>query len=172
MGQKIKNIGDNEISRTSLDAFNIMKCSPGAFLGGTSNARGDKDGTKAVLPLFTVTGVVLVRIFGVCTVDLVGSGTIEVGVAGNTAALIAQMADATTIDAGEIWNDATPPLGVDLLANVLGPYIVAAGHNGTITIDEKVASADITAGNLDYYLMWRPISPDGNVESLFPPAVS
>lgn len=169
---KIKKMDDAEVSKTSIDAFNILKCSPGAFDGGTSNARGDKDGTKAVLPLFKVTGVVLVRIFGVCTVDLVGAGTLEVGVAGNTAALLAQIADATTLDAGEIYNDATPVLGVETLANITGPFVVASGHGGSITIDEKVATADITAGNLDYYILWRPLSPDGNVESLFDPATS
>lgn len=162
----------SEVIRTPLDTFNLLKCSPGAFAGGTANLRGDKDGTKAVLPLFRVTGVVLVRIFGVCTVDLVGAGTIEVGTAGNTASLIAQLADATTLDAGEIWSAATTPLNVALLSTVLGPYIVAAGHNNTVTIDEKVATADITAGNLDYYCLWRPLSPDGDVEAIYDPATS
>jgi hypothetical protein len=169
---KIKNIDLSELSKTTLDSFNILKCSPGAFTGGTDNTRGDKDGTKAVLPLFKVTGVVLARIFAVGTVDLVGAATLEVGVAGNTASLIAQLANATSISAGKIWSQASCALGVQLLSTVLGPYIVSAGHLGTITIDEKVASADITAGNLDYYILWRPISPDGNVESLFPPAIS
>jgi len=163
---KATNISLKELSKTSLDAFNILKCDPGSFAGGTSNARGDKDGTKAVLPLFKVTGTVLVRIFGVCTLTLVGAGTIEVGVAGNTAALLAQIADATNLATGEIWNDATPTdLKVSLLSDVLGPYIVSGG-NATVTIDEKVASADITAGGLHYILLWRPLSPDGNVESL------
>lgn len=164
---KATNISLKELSKTSLDAFNVLKCDPGSFAGGTSNARGDKDGSKAVMPLFKVTGTVLVRIFGICTATLVGAGTIEVGVAGNTAGLIAQIANATDLATGEIWNDATPTEVIaGLLSNVLGPYIVSGG-NSTVTIDEKVGSADITAGGLHYLLMWRPISPDGNVESLF-----
>ncbi len=154
----------SEVIRTSLDTFNILKCDPGAFAGGTSNARGDKDGTKGTMPLFKVTGEVLVRIFGVCKLTLVGAGTIEVGVAGNTASLIAQIADATALATSEIWNDATPTeLGVGLLSNILGPYVVV----NSPTIDEKVGTADITAGGLYYICLWRPLSPDGNVESLF-----
>lgn len=155
------------LSTTSLDAFNILKCDPGAFAGGTTNARGDKDGTKAVMPLFKVKGTVLLRIFGVCKATLVGAGTIEVGTAGNTAGLIAQIADATTLAIGEIWNDATAagaPIG--LLSDVLGPYIVT-GDGTPTTIDEKVGTADITAGGLYYVCLWRPLTPDGSVESLF-----
>lgn len=164
---KVTNIDNSILSSTPLDAFNVLKCDPGTFAGGTANARGDKDGTKAVLPLFKVTGTVLVRIFGVCTATLVGAGTIEVGMAGNTAGLIAQIANATDLAIGEIWNDATPTeLEIGLLASVLGPYIVTA--EGTPkTIDEKVGTADITAGGLHYILLWRPLSPDGKVESLF-----
>jgi len=166
MGNKID---FTEAIRTSLDTFNVLKCDPGAFAGGTSNARGDKDGTKAVMPIFKVTGTVLLRIFGVCKLTLVGAGTIEVGLAGNTAGLIAQIADATTLATGEIWNDATAagaPIG--LLSDVLGPYIVTdAGAATPATIDEKVATADITAGGLFYICLWRPLTPNGNVESLF-----
>lgn len=173
MAQKgVKNMDKQDISRTSLDAFNVLQCDPGAFLGGTSNARGDKDGTKAVLPLFKVTGTVLVRIFGVCKLTLVGAGTLEVGVAGATASLIAQLADATVLATKEIWTDSTPTTpNVDLLSDVLGPYIVTDAQAAAgVTIDEKVATADITAGGLYYVCLWRPVSPDGNVESLFDPS--
>jgi len=169
---EIANISKNELSKTSLDSFNVLKCDPGAFAGGTSNARGDKDGTKAVMPLFKVTGDVLVRIFGVCKLTLVGAGTIEVGVAGNTAGLIAQIANATDLATGEIWNDATPTeVKVGLLSGILGPYIVTNAGGATFTtIDEKVGSADITAGGLYYICLWRPLSPDGKVEALFAPS--
>src|SRR5687768_13777771 len=105
--------------------WNIARATPNAFTGGVSNTRGDKDGSKATMKIFDVVGDVLVRIFGVCTTTLVGAGTIEVGVAGNTAGLIAQIADATNLAANEIWNDATPTeVGAGLLSSVLGPYIV------------------------------------------------
>ncbi len=153
----------SEVIRSSLDTFNITKCAPAAFTGGTDNTRGDDGGTKDPLTLFKVTGDVLVRIFGVCTVDLVsaGGGTLEVGVANNTAALIAQTVG-TAIDAGELWSDSTPTLGVDTLASVLGPYLVVNSNN----IIETIGTADITAGNIYYICLWRPVSPDGNVEAV------
>lgn len=162
----------SEVIRTSLDAFNILKCDPGAFAGGTTDARGNVGGAKGTMPLFKVTGTVLVRIFAVCKLTLVGAGTIEVGVSGNTAALIAQDANATDIATGEIWCDSTPTTkSVDLLSDVLGPYIVTdAGAATPLTIDEKVGSTNITAGGLFYICLWRPLTPDGNVESLFAPS--
>lgn len=151
-----------EAIKTSLDTFNIVKSAPSVFLGGTANSRGNDGGTSDPKTLFKVTGDVLVRIFGVCTVDLVsaGGGTLEVGVAGNTAGLIAQTT-ATAIDAGELWSDASPTLGVDTLASILGPYIVANSND----IIETVGTADITAGQIYYICLWRPLSPDGKVES-------
>ena len=107
--------------------WEIAISKPAAFTGGTANTRGDKDGTKAAQTLFEVTGDVLVRVFGVCTVDLVGAATLEVGVTGNTAALIAQIANATTLDENEIYYGATHVVGVQTLASVLGPYIVVNG---------------------------------------------
>ena len=159
----------SEVIRTSLDTFNILKCDPGAFDGATSNARGEISGTQAVMPWFKVTGYGAVRSDGVCKETVVVAGTIEIGVVGNTASLIAQIADATALITGEIWNDATPTeFKVSLLTGVLGPYIVTnAGGTTFTTIDEKVGTADITAGGLYYICLWRPLSPDGNVESLF-----
>ena len=147
---------------TGLDSFNVEMSEPTPFVGGTTDARGDKDGTNAAFTLYTVTGDVLVRIFGVCTTAITGAATLEVGVAGNTASLIAQIAAATDLIASEIWLDATPTiLGVDLLSNVLGPYIIVNGLN----IIETVASADITAGQVHYICLWSPLSRDGNVVS-------
>ena len=139
---------------SSLDSFNVTLCRPTAFAGGTTDARGDKDGADVAHTLFTVTGDVLVRLYGVCTTDLAGAtATVQVGVTGNTASLIA-LTTATDIDANEIWPDTTPVVGVELLANVLGPYIVVNG----LDIIETVATADITSGNTYYVCLWRPLS--------------
>jgi hypothetical protein len=58
-------------------------------------------GAVGATDLFTVTGTVALQIFGVCSVNLAGSGTIEVGIAGSTAGLIAQTTG-TDIDADKI----------------------------------------------------------------------
>src|SRR3990167_10341020 len=137
---------ENKNPFDALDSFNVLKITPSAFTGA-ANARGDKDGTQAAFPLFTVTGEVLMRIFGVVTTTLVGAGTLEVGVTGNTAGLIAQVADATTLAASDFYYAATSTkVGATLLSDILGPYIILNG----LDILEKVGTADITAGNIYY----------------------
>ena len=54
-------------------------------------------GAVGITSLFTVTGVVSIRVFGVCGNTLVGAATLEVGIVGSTASVLAQIADATTL---------------------------------------------------------------------------
>jgi len=107
--------------------------------------------------LFTVTGDVLLTVFGVCTTNMTGSGgEIEVGVTGNTAGLIAQIADMEDLDAGDIWIDATPEVGI---AAIPAMQVV----NGGLDVLLKITTADATAGVITFYCLWRPLSSDGNV---------
>ena len=77
-------IDSNGHELTSLDSFNVAVVRPPAFTGATDDTRGNDGGTNDPYTLFNVTGDVLVRMFGVCTVSLTGaSATISVGVAGN-----------------------------------------------------------------------------------------
>ena len=143
-----------------LTAFNTATVYPGAFIGGTANARGDHDGTSDPTTLFTVTGDVIVRMFGVCTTTIVGAGTIEVGVAGNTAALISQIADATDLAAGEVWNDATPTeVKVAALTGIPASAIITNGSD----IIETIGTANLTAGVIYYVCMWRALTPGSKV---------
>jgi len=107
--------------------------------------------------LATVTGVVAMQIFGVCTTNLAGAGaTLEVGTAASTAGLIAQTT-ATDIDANEIWHDASPDASIELVT-------VATTKIVTDDVIYTVGTADISAGVIEYYILWSPISEDGNVE--------
>ena len=147
------------IESTSIDLFAPVKSAPAAFAGGTTDARGDENGaTSGITTLYNVTGDVLVRIFGICTVDLTGSGTLEVGITGNTALLIAQSTGSDIIES-ELWVDATPTTIGGTLASVTGPFIVPNG----LDIIETTAGASITAGNIHYIALWKPLSPDGNL---------
>jgi len=144
----------------ALDSFSVEKASPGAFIGGTTNARGDHDGTSDPTTLFTVTGDVLVRMYAVCTTTIVGAGKIEVGLTGNTAEILAQVQDTSTIAANDIYLDATVndvrgATFSDVPASVLA-------INGSDII-ETLTVANLTAGELYYVCLWRPITPDGNV---------
>ncbi len=144
----------------SVDAFQVVKSKPGAFIGGTSNARGDHDGTSDPTTLFTVTGDVLVRVFGVCTVSVAGAGTIEVGVAGNTAGLIAQVVNAEDIDANDVWIDnSVAEVGIAALTNIPAASVVVNG----LDIIETIGTANLTAGEIYYVCMWRPLTPGSSV---------
>lgn len=114
-------------------------------------------GAQGATTLFTVTGAVAVRVIGLCTTDIVGAATLEVGISGNTAALLAQIADASNLDAGESYLDATPSTveSVDLMNG----FILTNGQD----IIETIGAADITAGVLEYVALWRPLNSTGNL---------
>lgn len=113
-------------------------------------------GVQGAVTLFTVTGDVLVNVFAVCSADLTsgGAATLEVGISGNTAALIPQTT-ATNIDNGEIWLDTSPAT----VETVVSAKILTAGTD----ILETIATADLSGGVLKFYCAWTPLSDDGNV---------
>lgn len=130
------------------------------FNGGTENAIGDFDGTGNPFTIFSVTGNVKVKVSAICTTNLAGaSATLEVGVTGSTASLIAQTT-ATDIDANEIWHDATPDSPVEA-SSVITEKIIANG----LDIIGTVATANITAGVIKFVCLWKPITSDGAVSA-------
>lgn len=127
------------------------------FDGGTTGAIGDDGGALDPFTIFAVTGDVQVMVIGVCKTTLVGAATLEVGVAGATAALLAQLADATTLAVNEAWAaDGTVSLAEAVTRRV---HVIGGG----LDIIGTVGTADITAGVIDFYCFWRPLSTDGNV---------
>lgn len=130
------------------------------FDGGTLNGIGDINGTSNPATIFTVTGTVIVRIAAVCTTNLAdggGTGTVEVGITGNTAAMIAQTT-AVDIDANEIWHDATPDASIEA-ADTLREYIITNDAD----IELLCATEDITGGVLEFYCIWTPLSAGATV---------
>jgi hypothetical protein len=118
-------------------------------------------GAQGTFTLFTVTGDVMVQLFGVCQTALTsgGAATVEVGITGNTAALIAQTAF-DDVDQYETWQDAAPeanPGNVD--AAMADFFVIANGADVILT----VATADLTAGVIDFDAFWCPLSTDGSV---------
>jgi hypothetical protein len=96
------------------------------------------------------------KILAICSVNLAGAtATIEVGTSATSAGLIAQTT-ATDIDANEIWHDASPDATVELTSVLLDNIV-------TDDVIQTVGTANITAGEIDYYAMWYPLSEDGNV---------
>ena len=129
-----------------IEGEGLLQTKAITYVGATTGAVG-------ATTLFTVTGVVMVRIFGIVSgADLTGSGTLEVGISGNTAALIAQTTG-TALDVGEIWVDT-------------GPATVEALPSAQIVkndIIQTIGTDTITAGTITNYCLWYPISSDGNV---------
>jgi hypothetical protein len=85
----------------------------------------------------------------------------ELGTANNTAALIAQTTG-TAIDANEVWQNATPTLEVGAVLSTAKP--IANGADIVLTI----ATDTITAGVISFYVLWRPLSRDGNLTATTP----
>lgn len=117
-------------------------------------------GAVGTVALFTITGAVLFRLVCVCTESLVegvGGGTIEVGITGATANLIAQTTS-TNIIAGEIWHDAAPDAEIENLT-VMAERIIADGNDVFAT----VGAQDITDGTLVFRAFWTPVTPGATV---------
>lgn len=115
--------------------------------------------------LFTVTGDVLVTVFGCCTTNIAGAGTVEVGVVGNTAQIIAQIADATTIDANMgISTYDVPEIATEFDLSASSVFII----NNGLDIIKTIGTTALTAGVINWYCLWRPLSDDGSVVAATP----
>lgn len=120
-----------------------------------SNVAGS--GAVGTVDLFIVTGLVYARVIGICNVDLGGAATLEVGVTGSTALCLAQIANATTLDVGEIYADATAA-AFKIVTDLIPPSNLI-----TTNIFATVGSTNITSGQVDFYCLFTPVSTDGNV---------
>lgn len=151
------NLTDLKHSDAQYDAWRQVEKEI-TFDGGTAGAIGEDGGAQDPFDIFTVTGTVKVKLYAICTTLLAGAtATLEIGVTGATASLIAQ-STATDIEANEIWHDASPDSPVEL-DTVAAEKIIANGLNVIGTVD----SADITSGVIKFICLWKPVSKDGNV---------
>lgn len=110
-------------------------------------------GAVGATTLFTVTGTVSCNVFAICSADLTGTGTIEVGVAGSTASLCGQQA-ATAIDNHEVWHNGNLAIAQNVATNQ---------HIVDQNIIQTIATNTVTAGTLTFYCVWTPLSANGNV---------
>ena len=137
------------------------------FLGGTTNAWGDDGGTLDGGAIYTVTGIVQVKLLGEVTTSLGGGGAlIEVGIAGDTAIFMPQETE-TNLDAGHIWlNDGTPAafyiIGEEGAAIDNLPEYLLNGQDIILTVSN---SQNVTSGVIDFFALWKPISDDGSLEA-------
>ena len=141
------------------DPLPVTTSISGRFVSKTITLTGGANLGKSgdTSPLFTVTGTVLMKLYSVGkpTPVSAGGGKLEVGVTGNTAAIIAQTT-ATSIVAGDIWKDGTPVVGVTASSGVAENIVTAS-------VGMKASTADVTAGAIYFYCFWIPLSADGSV---------
>lgn len=145
-------------SPQQIDAnYKVISSNEAFLLESTWTFVDTTTGATGSHTLFTVTGNVLVSVFGICDTGLTGAGgEFEVGVTGNTAGLIAQIADLEDLDDGDIYIDATPEVGV---AAVPSTFIL----NDGLDILLKITTAAVSAGVVDFYCLWRPLSSGASV---------
>ena len=106
--------------------------------------------------LFTVTGEVRAIVFGFIDTAVTSGGalTLELGVTGGTAGIIAITALAQ-LAINRFWVDTTTTVGYHAAASEA--YISAAN------ILHVIRDFDATAGAITYYCLWQPVSDDGAV---------
>lgn len=144
----------------ALQASYFPRVTPKAIAAaGTSFTTGASPAT-----LFTVTGVVLVRVWASIATALASTsnnGTLAIGVTGNTAALIgATTMDGTNFPTGSIWAGDTSP-------TVKGEALSSGALNGVLInasdIIATIATNSATAGVMTFYCEWRPVSVGASV---------
>lgn len=115
-------------------------------------------GAVGTVAIATVTGEVLITYLTarcVTTIVTTTAGEIELGVASNTAELIAQIADAGDLIATEYWVGATPTQ-VNAATAIIDKSVAA-------NIILTVGTSPMTAGVIDFTMFWLPLSTDGNL---------
>lgn len=124
-------------------------------------AGGAGTGAIGTVDLFTVSGAVIFNMACVCTGDLVGQAgaTVEVGISGSTAAIIAQTLAANMVE-GEIWHDNSPDAHIEA-ASVLSSFIVSDSE----TIILTVGTGNVSSGSLAMEMWWAPITVGASVEA-------
>lgn len=116
------------------------------YAAGTTGAVG-------ATTLFTVTGTVSCNVFAICDTDLTGTGTIEVGVSGSTAALCSQQT-ATAIDAHEVWHNGNLSIAQNVATNQ---------HIVDQNVIQTIGTNTVTGGKLRFYCVWTPLTDGATV---------
>lgn len=145
-----------DLAHTDLDTL-IAETSSGTIVRKTVEFDGGAgNGAQGTVALFTVTGDVRVKVTAICSDTIVGAGTLECGVAGATASIIAQIANATDLITDEIWFDATPTTKIDDDSSI--PQVVISNGQDIIL---TIGVADLTDGTIKFVAEYEALSTDG-----------
>ena len=114
-------------------------------------------GSVATHELFTVTGLVRVKIVAECTVNVAGTGSIQLGEETTTDSMIAVTAG-TDLDAGELWYDATPTTATDTTSTVILDKIVNA-----LDVGYEISVGTLTSGAITFHCWYEALNATGAV---------
>lgn len=134
----------------SVELMNICKQSI-TFAAATTGAIAAKE-------LFTVQGEVMMSVIGVVTTDLTGTGSIQLGIAGATDAFLGATVG-TALDTGEIFGVNTTPPTSFVTTDALPAWI----YSNELDAGYEVSVGTITAGVIDFYCRWYPLTEGSTV---------
>lgn len=141
---------------------------PDVTAAGTSGAWTT---ANSPITLFTVSGLVLCRVYGRATTLLTSTantGTLAVGITGTTTLYLGTTTanGSTNFIANAIWVDTAPTVLSKALAaiNSQGGFIAASNSNIILTI----ATNNMTAGGIELYCDWIPVSASATVTAATP----
>lgn len=122
--------------------------------------------TAATHEVFTVTGTVRMKVMPLCTAtltDAADGASMQLGIAGTTNAWIASTgaagAGGNTIEAGELWIDATPADTQAAYSAAVLDKVVAGG----LDVGYEITGAALTGGKIVYHCWWKDLDGTGNV---------
>ena len=130
------------------------------YLSNTVDLSSATWNTVASHELFTVTGLVRVRLWAECsltTTDTTNTGVVQLGYAGATDGFIAatDSDDLTTLD---LWYDASPTTVIEATSTVVFDYVI----NG-LDIGYEISGEALLTGGLIFHLVWEPLNATGAV---------
>ena len=87
------------------------------------------------------------------------NGTLEIGTTEDINGILAQTtANGSQLAATDVWVDTTPTEDVELMASAAW-FIIGGGADIILPIDPN----SMTAGTMNIYCLWFPLSSDGQV---------
>lgn len=130
------------------------------YISVTADLSASPWNTDASHEVFTVTGLVRIRMIIECTENVTSSGgnaTLQFGDE-DTTDLIIGATDENAIDIGELWYDTSPTTFIDTFANAVMDY-VDSGKDIGYEIDTEAT----TNGLLVFHCAWEPLNSTGLV---------
>lgn len=154
--------------KTGVDPNAVLNDAPRLLVIDTNNfSEGAYQTADSPVTIATVTGDVLCRVIGIVTTACTSAsntGTLELGVVGDTACLLVQdVVDGTAFDENDCWSLTqaadTPSAELD------GEWVVVPGG---LDLDLTVATNNMTAGVIRFYVWWIPLSGDAAIVDAAP----